>query len=77
MKLIVKGRIKLDTRMPYKIEKRGDKFVVVNKKTGKVKGTHSSRAKALAQMRLLYGIESGEWKPTFSKNSMSRMAGKK
>ncbi|MEM5854666.1 MAG: hypothetical protein QXS37_04500 [Candidatus Aenigmatarchaeota archaeon] len=57
--------------MPYKIEKRGNKYVVVNKKTGKVKGTHSSREKALRQMRLLYGIEHG-WTPTFSKRALTK-----
>ena len=49
--------------MPYKIVKRGSKFVVINTETGKVKGRHSSRAKAEAQRRLLYGVEHG-WKPT-------------
>lgn len=45
--------------MPYRIEKRGNKWVVVNEDTGKVKGTHDSEEKARAQMRLLYGIEHG------------------
>jgi hypothetical protein len=62
--------------MPYAIRKRGNKWVVINKETGKVKGTHDTKEKAVRQMRLLYGIESG-WKPTFSKDSMSRVAGKK
>lgn len=53
--------------MPYEIEKRGDKWVVINADTGKVKGTHDSKVKAQRQMRLLYGIESGEWKPTGAK----------
>ena len=53
--------------MPYKVEKRGDKWVTLNTETGKVKGTHNSKVKALRQMRLLYGIESGEWKPTGKK----------
>ena len=44
--------------MPYRIEKRGKKFVVVNRKTGKVKGTHTTKASALKQMRLLYSVES-------------------
>lgn len=46
--------------MPYQIEKGEDKFVVVNKTTGKVKGTHDSRKKALRQMRLLYMVEGGK-----------------
>lgn len=49
--------------MPYKIEKKGSKYLVINKDTGKVKGTHPSKDKATKQMRLLYGIEKG-WKPT-------------
>jgi hypothetical protein len=49
--------------MPYNIVKEGNKFVVKNSKTGKVHGTHPTRAKAESQMRLLYGIEKG-WKPT-------------
>jgi hypothetical protein len=49
--------------MPYTIEKRGSKFVVVNKDTGDVKGTHDTKEKAQKQMNLLYGIEGG-WHPT-------------
>jgi hypothetical protein len=52
--------------MPYKIEKRGDKYVVVNEETGDVKGTHDTKEKAVAQMRLLYGIEHG-WEPSKNK----------
>ena len=48
--------------MPYSIQKRGDKFVVVNTETGHVKGTHATRAKAQKQINLLRGIEAG-WKP--------------
>jgi hypothetical protein len=43
--------------MPYSIVKRGDKYLTINKETGKVKGTHDTRKKAVAQMRLLYKIE--------------------
>ena len=49
--------------MPYAIEKRGSKFVVVNKETGDVKGRHATKEKAQSQMNLLQGIEHG-WKPT-------------
>lgn len=45
--------------MPYAVRKRDSKFVVINKETGKVKGTHASKAKALSQMRLLYHVEAG------------------
>jgi len=40
--------------MPYAIRKRGNKWVVVNKETGKVKGTHSTREKAVRHLRALY-----------------------
>lgn len=49
--------------MPYVARKRGDKWVTINKDTGKIKGTHSSHAKAQRQANLLNGIEH-EWKPT-------------
>lgn len=45
--------------MPYAVVKRDGKFYTINKVTGKIKGTHSSKAKAISQMRLLYGLESG------------------
>lgn len=45
--------------MPYKIEKKENKFLVINEDTGKVKGTHDTKEKAVAQMKLLYGIEHG------------------
>lgn len=45
--------------MPYAVRKRGNKWVTINKDTGHVKGTHASRAKAVAQMRLLYHVEGG------------------
>jgi len=45
--------------MPYDIRKQGDNWVTYNKDSGDVKGKHKSRAKAVAQMRLLYGVEGG------------------
>lgn len=46
--------------MPYEIRKKGTGYVVVNTATGK---EHSQKpipkARAMAQMRLLYGIENG------------------
>jgi len=45
--------------MPYRVVKRNGKWLTINKDTGDVKGTHSSKAKALAQMRLLYHVEAG------------------
>lgn len=35
--------------MPYAVRKRGDKYVVINKETGDVKGTHSTAKKAHIQ----------------------------
>jgi len=46
--------------MPYKVEKRGSKYVTVNSETGDVKGTHDSKEKAVRQMRLLYMVKSGK-----------------
>lgn len=40
--------------MPWKIEKRGNKYAVINADTGDVKGEHPSRKAAQAQMRALY-----------------------
>ena len=45
--------------MPYKVLKRGNKFVTVNKITGDVKGTHATRDKAEKQRRLLEMIKHG------------------
>jgi hypothetical protein len=50
--------------------------LTINTETGKIKGRHSSKEKALRQMRLLYMIESGK-KPTFSTSAMKRAASKK
>jgi len=52
--------------MPYSIEKRGDKWVLINTDTGKVKGTHDSKIKAIRQRNLLQGIEHG-WTPSGAK----------
>lgn len=62
--------------MPYAVRKRGSKWVTVNKNTGDVKGTHSSKAKAEAQRRLLEGIKHG-WKPTGKKSSSHKKTGKR
>jgi len=62
--------------MPYAVRKRGNKWVVINKETGKVKGTHDTKEKAISQMRLLYGIEHG-WTPTYSKGALERARKKK
>lgn len=45
--------------MPYSVNKRGDRWVTINKATGKVHGTHDTREKAMSQMRLLYHVERG------------------
>jgi len=47
--------------MPYNIrETKGGKWETYNTETGDVKGTHATREKALAQMRLLYAVEHGD-----------------
>jgi len=61
--------------MPYSIRKADSKFKVVNKETGKVKGTHTSREKAEKQINLLRGVEHG-WEPTGKPTRGSR-GGKK
>jgi hypothetical protein len=43
--------------MPYKIEKRGDKYEVIAKDTGKSKGKSVSLEMAKAHMRALYANE--------------------
>ena len=43
--------------MPYSIRKSGSKYKVVNKRTGKTKGTHSSRSSAEKQRRLLESLK--------------------
>lgn len=45
--------------MPYSVQKRGSKFVTINKRTGDVKGTHSTKEKAEKQRRLLEMIKHG------------------
>ena len=52
--------------MPYKIVKKGNKWLVINKETHKIKGTHDSLKKAEAQERLLRAIDHG-WKPSNKK----------
>jgi hypothetical protein len=40
--------------MPWIVVRRGNKSCVVNKLTDSVKGCHSTRKEALAQMRAIY-----------------------
>ncbi len=49
--------------MPYQIVKKGEKWEVINKDTGKSHGKHDSKEKAMKQMKLLYMVEGGK-KPT-------------
>lgn len=37
--------------MPYALEKRGDRYAIVNKQTGKTVGTSETRKKAAASIR--------------------------
>ncbi len=43
--------------MPYAIKKRGDKYVVLNTRSGQVKGTHEDKKKAGKHKALLDLIE--------------------
>ncbi len=43
--------------MPYTIQKKGSKFLLINTNTGKIKGTHDTLEKAEAQERLLNAIK--------------------
>ena len=52
--------------MPYRIEKQGSKYVVINKDTGKVKSHHDTREKAHASVNAALAGEHG-WKPTHDK----------
>jgi len=52
--------------MPYAIEKRGNKWVVLNTETKDVKGRHDSKIKAQRQINLLRAVERG-WEPTGAK----------
>lgn len=46
--------------MPYKVEEKGDKFVVVNEETGEEKAEHDTRESAERQVRLLHELEKEE-----------------
>lgn len=46
--------------MPYKVEEKGDKYVVVNSETGDEKAEHDTREAAERQVRLLHEIEKEE-----------------
>jgi hypothetical protein len=48
--------------MPYAIRKDGSRWITYNKDTGDVKGKHSTREKAIKQMRLLYMVENDKKK---------------
>ena len=56
--------------MPYEIKKKKEgkkvKWCVYNKETGKLKGCSDTKAKAVAHIRLLYGVGHG-WEPTGKK----------
>ena len=43
--------------MQYAIRTRGEKYQVINTRSGQVKGTHPTKAKATNQLRVLYLIE--------------------
>lgn len=43
--------------MPYKIQRHGSLYSVINTESGKVHSIGTTRDKALKQMRLLYMLE--------------------
>ncbi len=58
--------------MPYEIilireGKNKGKYKVVNKDTGKVHASATSKENAEKQVHLMYGVESGKWHPTSGK----------
>jgi len=55
--------------MPWKVENRGGEYVVVREGTEKVVGKHSSRSKALAQLRALYAAKRYVEKGKFASRS--------
>jgi len=54
--------------MPYRIEKQGGRYAIINKETGKVVGHSDSLEKAKASVRARLAGEHG-WKPTGKKRS--------
>lgn len=52
--------------MPYKIEKRGNKYAVINAETGEVHARGTTKQKAEAQVRLLNAQDHG-FKPDKTK----------
>lgn len=48
--------------MPYEMIKHGTGWAVKNKENGKVHSKHTTRQMAMAQIRLLRGVDHG-WKP--------------
>jgi len=52
-----------------------DCFSVINTETGKVHAKCTSLQNAKAQLRLLYGIESGQWKPAGKKPAPKKKGG--
>lgn len=45
--------------MPYSVVKHSTGYAVISNITGKVHAKHTTKEKAMAQMRLLYGIHTG------------------
>lgn len=52
--------------MPYKVQKRGECYRVINEETGKKHSKCTTEEKAKKQLRILRGVESGKWKPATS-----------
>lgn len=61
--------------MPYEIRRKGSRYQVVNKETGKVHST-TTKANAERQLRLLQGVERG-WEPTGDSTYSKTVKGQK
>ncbi len=46
--------------MPYSVRKKGKRWTVVNKKTREVLGTHTSKKKAVNQLKAVYANTGGK-----------------
>ena len=58
--------------MPYGVRKRGKKWQVYNRTSGKSKGSHGSKGEAEAHRRALYANEPDARKPRYRKPKTKR-----
>jgi len=58
--------------MPWRVERRGRKWAVVNSKTGRVKKSHHSKTKAEKHKRALYANVPDATKPRYRKRKTKK-----